>query len=261
MLTEENQIKQAFEKAREEQEQASQESALNENMQNSASVNSAENNSAVPEDEAAMAAEGSSENSENAAQDDLNDGTFDIKDILSENEQLRSALVKEQNERKEDHEKLVRALAESENQKKRIEADVERERKFGNEKILKALIPVVDSMELALQHADPNDEKTRPMVEGVQNTVTLLLKELGNFGVVEVNPQGQVFDPNLHQAISMAPSNEIESNHVISVMQKGFTLNGRVVRPAMVIVSNGKPRQPVNAGDDTEVKNTINVEA
>jgi molecular chaperone GrpE len=254
MLTEENQIKQAFERAKEEQEL--QEPELNENMQNNSEELGEE-----PKDVMGNAEEDMPQNDEEVSNEDLNDGTFDIKDILAENEQLRSALVKEQNDRKEDHEKLVRALAESENQKKRIEADVERERKFGNEKILKALIPVVDSMELALKHADPNDEKTKPMVEGVQNTVTLLLKELGNFGVVEVNPEGQVFDPNLHQAISMAPSNEIESNHVISVMQKGFTLNGRVVRPAMVIVSNGKPHQPDNGAENVEVKNTINVEA
>ena len=155
----------------------------------------------------------------------------------------------------------MRAFAECENQKKRIEADVERERKFGNEKILKALIPVVDSLELALVHADPNNEAAKSTIEGVQNTVTLLLKELKGFGVEAVDPTGKAFDPNLHQAISMVPSAEVEANCVINVMQKGYTLNGRVVRPAMVIVSSGAPAGSAPKAETSSEENRINIEA
>ena len=178
-----------------------------------------------------------------------------------ENEQLKASLAQAQAQAKAEKEQLVRAFAECENQKKRIEADVERERKFGNEKILKALIPVVDSLELALVHADPNNEAAKSTIEGVQNTVTLLLKELKGFGVEAVDPTGKAFDPNLHQAISMVPSAEVEANCVINVMQKGYTLNGRVVRPAMVIVSSGAPAGSAPKAESSLEENRINIEA
>ena len=160
---------------------------------------------------------------------------------MAANEQLKAQVAQLEAKYKADTEKFIRALAECENQKKRIEADVERERKYGNEKILKALIPVVDSLELALKHSNKEDPAIKPTIEGVENTTTLLLKELKSFGVEPVDPKGQAFDPNLHQAISMAPSAEVPANHVLNVMQKGYTLNERVVRPAMVIVSTGAP--------------------
>lgn len=185
------------------------------------------------------------------------ESSVDVKALMTENEQLKAQIEALANKHKDDTDLLKRALAESENQKKRIEADVEREKKYGNEKILKALLPVVDSLELALKHSNHDDPAVKPTIEGVQNTVTLLLKELSNFGVEVADPEGQVFDPNIHQAISMAPSANVEANHVLSVMQKGYILNGRVVRPAMVIVSSGAPAAP--AEDDK--KNSINIEA
>lgn len=248
MQTEETQMQQAFEKAQaeaQEREQKQEEKAqeVQTNGENQALQDAA---NATPND--------------NESEID-----FDPKELVTENEQLKSQLSALEAKYKADNDKLVRALAECENQKKRIEADVERERKFGNEKILKALIPVVDSLELALKHSDVNDPAIKPIVEGVQNTTTLLLKELGKFGVEAVDPQGQPFDPNLHQAISMVPSPEVEAQHVLSVMQKGYTLNGRVVRPAMVIVSAGapagaKPNESASQ-DNCEQKNSINIEA
>ena len=246
MQTEETQMQQAFEKAQaeaQEREQKQEEKAqeVQTNGENQAPQDAA---NATPND--------------NESEID-----FDPKELVTENEQLKSQLSALEAKYKADNDKLVRALAECENQKKRIEADVERERKFGNEKILKALIPVVDSLELALKHSDVNDPAIKPIVEGVQNTTTLLLKELGKFGVEAVDPQGQPFDPNLHQAISMVPSPEVEAQHVLSVMQKGYTLNGRVVRPAMVIVSAGapagaKPNESASQ-DNGEQKNSINI--
>lgn len=236
MQTEETQMKQAFENA--------QNLDDSQNMEDIESENVESQNEAEAEAEAESAEEST-------------ESTFDVKEILAENEQLKLQISALETKHKDEIDRLVRAVAETENQKKRIEADVERERKYGNEKLLKALIPVVDSLELALQHTDPNNEAVKPTIEGVQNTVTLLLKELSKFGVTAVDPLNQPFDPNLHQAISMAPSNEVEANCVMSVMQKGYTLNGRVVRPAMVIVSRGAP-QETNAG---EAKNTINIEA
>lgn len=195
------------------------------------------------------------------AQTETETKEFDAKALIEENEALKAKLADLEASSKSKIDSLVRAVAETENQKKRIEADVERERKYGNEKILKALIPVVDSLELALIHSNAEDPAVKPVYEGVQNTVTLLLKELGNFGVKAVDPLNQEFDPNLHQAISMAPSAEVPANHVLNVMQKGYTLNERVVRPAMVIVSNGAPAGAAAASSGEEKKNSINIEA
>lgn len=242
MQTEETQMQEAFEKAQAEAQEREQK-----------------------QEEKAKEAQGNGENQNPQANDSESEIAFDPKELVTENEQLKSQLSALEAKYKADNEKLVRALAECENQKKRIEADVERERKFGNEKILKALIPVIDSLELALKHSDINDPAIKPIVEGVQNTTTLLIKELGKFGVEGVDPQGKAFDPNLHQAISMVPSAEVEANCVLSVMQKGYTLNGRVVRPAMVIVSSGAPagaKPQENASQDNgEQKNSINIEA
>lgn len=242
MQTEETQMQEAFEKAQAEAQEREQK-----------------------QEEKATEAQSNGENQKPQANDSESEIAFDPKELVTENEQLKSQLSALEAKYKADNEKLVRALAECENQKKRIEADVERERKFGNEKILKALIPVIDSLELALKHSDINDPAIKPIVEGVQNTTTLLVKELGKFGVEGVDPHGKAFDPNLHQAISMVPSAEVEANCVLSVMQKGYTLNGRVVRPAMVIVSSGAPagaKPQENASQDNdEQKNSINIEA
>ena len=188
MQTEETQMQQAFEEA---QAKAQQQEATQPQAQ----------------DADVQAQEQAQATDEQAPQTDANNEeqeiVFDPKQIIAENEQLKASLAQAQAQAKAEKEQLVRAFAECENQKKRIEADVERERKFGNEKILKALIPVVDSLELALVHADPNNEAAKSTIEGVQNTVTLLLKELKGFGVEAVDPTGKAFDPNLHQAISM----------------------------------------------------------
>ena len=195
------------------------------------------------------------------AQTETETKEFDANALIEENEALKAKLADLEASSKSKIDSLVRAVAETENQKKRIEADVERERKYGNEKILKALIPVVDSLELALKHSNKEDPAIKPTIEGVENTTTLLLKELKSFGVEPVDPKGQAFDPNLHQAISIAPSVEFEQNIVMDVMQKGYTLNGRVVRPAMVIVSSGAPAGVKPQENPEEKKNTINIEA
>ena len=137
-----------------------------------------------------------------------------------------------------DKEKMLRAVAEADNSRKRAEADVERERKYALEKFVKALIPVVDSLDMALEAGKSKTENAEDaMVQGVEATLRLFLKELSSFGVERINPVGEPFDPNVHQAISMIPSKDVKPNCIVSVMQKGFILNGRVVRPAMVMVA------------------------
>ena len=137
-----------------------------------------------------------------------------------------------------DKEKMLRAVAEADNSRKRAEADVERERKYALEKFVKALIPVVDSLDMALEAGKSKSENAQDaMVQGVEATLRLFLKELSTFGVERIDPVGEPFDPNVHQAISMIPSKDVKPNCIVSVMQKGFILNGRVVRPAMVMVA------------------------
>lgn len=185
------------------------------------------------------------------------EGDDTVAQLQSELAALQAQLKSEQEQAKAALESMARAAAESDNRRKRAEADVERERKYGNEKILKAMLPVVDSLELALQHTDKNNELLKGLYEGVENTLSLFLKELNKFGVAQLNPVGEPFDPNLHQAVTMLPSNEVKPNHVLSVLQKGFVLNGRVVRPAMVAVA--KATEPVKK--DEAQQNTVNLEA
>lgn len=170
------------------------------------------------------------------------DADLDVAQLQSEIEALKAQLKGEQDKAKAALESMARAAAEADNRRKRAEADVEKERKFGNEKLLKALLPVVDSLDLALQHINKDAEGMQSVYEGIENTMTLFLKELGSFGVERLDPVGQPFDPNMHNAVSMLPSNDVKPNHIVCVMQKGFTLNGRVVRPAMVAVAKAQPQ-------------------
>jgi molecular chaperone GrpE len=190
-----------------------------------------------------------------------------VAQLQSEVEALKAQLKETEDKAHADLDRMARAAAEAENRRKRAEADVERERKFANEKILKALLPVVDSLDLAMAHTDPNNEALKVTYEGISNTMDLFLKELEKFGVKRIDPKGQPFNPNEHQAVSMVPSNEVKPNCVLNVMQKGFSLNGRVVRPAMVIVAKAPEGQPPKAddgkkdGEQPQQGGTINLEA
>ena len=96
---------------------------------------------------------------------------------------------------------------------------------------------MVDNLERALESTAGDDEVLRPIAEGVELTLKSFMDVLGKNNIEVVDPQGEPFDPNLHQAMTMVDNNEVEPNTVVAVMQKGYTLNGRLVRPAMVMVS------------------------
>lgn len=129
----------------------------------------------------------------------------------------------------------LRAAAEAQNVRRRAEQDVEKARKFALEKFIKELLPVVDSLEKALESM--GEEASEAHREGVSMTLKLQLDTLAKFGVEPVEPQGEPFDPQYHEAMAMVPNPEMEPNTVMDVMQKGYLLNGRLVRPAMVVVS------------------------
>lgn len=134
-------------------------------------------------------------------------------------------------------EMVIRARAESENLKKRHTRELENAHKYAIEKFVNELLPVRDSMELGLNAGKEEGAAIEKLLEGTELTLKLLTDVMGKFGIEEINPEGQAFDPELHQAMAMQPSDEAEPNTVLTVVQKGYSLNGRLVRPAMVIVS------------------------
>ena len=176
-------------------------------------------------------------------EDDSEDEELDIGDevdvevLEAEVNQLQGQLEIMKKTLASEHDKMLRAVAEVENIRKRTEQEIERERKFALERFVRSLLPIYDALEQALKFSDPENEATRDTYNGVKQTLDLFLKEMGGFGVELIDPTGKPFDPNFHQAISMVPDPNVPNGHVASAMQKGFTLNGRVVRPAMVVVS------------------------
>ena len=132
---------------------------------------------------------------------------------------------------------VVRAAAEVENVRRRAALDVEKAHKFALERFANELLPVIDNMERALQAADRSQEALAPMIEGIEMTMKSFVDGVAKFGVEMIDPQNQPFNPELHQAMTMQPSEELAPNTVMAVMQKGYQLNGRLLRPAMVIVS------------------------
>lgn len=147
--------------------------------------------------------------------------------------QLETAIQKAAEER----ERALRTAAEMENLRRRTELDVEKAHKFALEKFANELLPVLDNLERAIELADKENEALKPMIEGVELTLKSMQSGVAKFGLVALDPLNQPFDPNAHQAMSMVPSADVAPNTVIAVMQKGYELNGRVIRPAMVMVS------------------------
>ena len=138
---------------------------------------------------------------------------------------------------KDQQDSVIRAKAEMENVRRRATQDVEKAHKFALDKFAEGLLPVIDSLELAITHADQEDEALKPMIEGVELTLKSMLTTIEKFGLTVVNPVEQAFDPEKHQAMSMQVVEGVAANQVIAVMQKGYELNGRLIRPAMVMVS------------------------
>ncbi|WP_271272872.1 nucleotide exchange factor GrpE [Aliamphritea hakodatensis] len=133
----------------------------------------------------------------------------------------------------------LRTQADMQNVRRRAEMDVEKAHKFALEKFTNELLPVIDSLERAIEASQSDDEAVKALREGVDMTLNMFVSGLEKFKVEQVNPVGDAFNPELHQAMSMVPNPEVPANHVMAVMQKGYTLHGRLIRPAMVIVSQG----------------------
>ena len=166
------------------------------------------------------------------------EGTLEDEATVNESEETADdALVRLEEELVTARDDALRAQADAQNVKRRAEQDVEKARKFALESFARELLAVVDNLERALEATAGQDEAVKPVTEGVELTLKSFLDALRKFHVEAVDPQGEPFDPNLHQAMSMVENSEVEPNSVIAVMQKGYTLNGRLLRPAMVMVS------------------------
>ncbi len=134
-------------------------------------------------------------------------------------------------------EDVLRAKAEEQNALRRASLDVEKARKFALEAFAKELLPVVDNLERALASVDPEDQGSAAFVEGVELTLKSFHAALEKNRVKAIDPAGEPFNPEQHQAMASVENNEVEPNTVIEVFQKGYELNGRLIRPAMVVVS------------------------
>ena len=134
-------------------------------------------------------------------------------------------------------EQLLREQAEMQNIRRRAQRDIESAHKYALEKFAGELLSVVDNLERAIDAIDAEDESQKAVSEGLELTLKTFIEVLAKYKVEAVEPEGQPFDADLHQAVSTVPNAEVEPNTVINVFQKGYTLNGRLIRPAMVVVS------------------------
>ncbi|MCX8642718.1 nucleotide exchange factor GrpE [Gilliamella sp. B3791] len=139
--------------------------------------------------------------------------------------------------KKNESEAMIRARAEIDNVRKRVEQDVDKARKFALEKFSNELLPVIDNLERALESTDKDNPQHQAMVEGLELTLKSFLDTVKKFGIEVINTQDSQLNPDLHQAISMVESPEHQSGQIVNTIQKGYTLNGRLIRPAMVIVA------------------------
>ncbi|NHI00341.1 MULTISPECIES: nucleotide exchange factor GrpE [Oceanimonas] len=153
--------------------------------------------------------------------------------------ELEQKLAAAESSAKEERDNALRAVAEMENIRRRAAQDVEKAQKFALEKFAGELLPVIDSLERAIEHTSEESDAFKAVHEGVELTLKSLLNVVEKFGVEPIDPKGQPFDPNKHQAMSMVESDEVAPNAVLAVMMKGYELNGRVLRPAMVMVAKG----------------------
>ena len=185
-----------------------------------------------PEDAVVNETEAGSEEASNgrASNEEIEQELLEEEQV-SETEQLQQQVA-------DANDNVLRIQAEMQNMRRRAERDVENAHKFALDKFSADLLPVVDNLERALSAIDAEDDSQKAIAEGIELTLKSFVDVLIRFKVEAVDPAGEPFDANLHQAVSMVPSPDLEPNTVMDVFQKGYTLNGRLIRPAMVVVSS-----------------------
>ncbi|MBE2894240.1 nucleotide exchange factor GrpE [Spirabiliibacterium falconis] len=162
-----------------------------------------------------------------------------LEEAIARVQELEDALQAQQDDVKKQLQDLqLRNQAELQNVRRRAEQDVEKAHNFALEKFAKELLEVIDNLERAITSKPENiDETSKPMFDGVELTYKSLISTVNKFGITAVGDVGEAFNPDLHQAIAMNPTEGFSSNQITQVLQKGYLLNGRVIRPAMVMVA------------------------
>lgn len=191
----------------------------------------------------AEAVEATVENANDQAAESVEQADVDVVALQAELEAAKAELA-------EVKDASLRVQAEMQNVRRRAEQDVEKAHKFGAEKMAKELLDVADNLDRALQasEADKELDTVKPLYEGVAMTRDGLTQMMAKFKIASVDPMGETFNPELHQAMSMIEQPDVAPNTVIAVMQKGYTLSERLLRPAMVVVAKGgKPQVDTEA--------------
>ena len=174
-----------------------------------------------------------------------------------EYEQLKNAKAESDEKQKQ----MLYKMAEYDNLKKRADREKKDFLKYANESLVKDLVPVLDSIDQAVGAAQEAEIETAEgftaLREGVELIQKQLLGSLEKRGVSVIDTEGEIFDPQKHEAVSMAPSNNVPQNNIIQAFQKGYTLHDRVIRPSMVVVSNGNPVSTDNSSNSIEEKEQI----
>lgn len=164
-------------------------------------------------------------------------GNTSGQEAAQESAELQKRLEEAEAKAQEHLEKLMRTLAEADNQRKRHERELKKAEDFALESFAKELMAVWDSLELGHQAAMQEGVAVQTLREGTDLTLKLLVAAMEKSGISQINPEGEVFNPDFHQAMAMQPREGVAPNSVIQVVQKGYLLNGRLLRPAMVIVA------------------------
>ncbi|MCT6875677.1 nucleotide exchange factor GrpE [Frischella perrara] len=169
---------------------------------------------------------------------DNDDKQSHFESIIQAKDQRIEELEKElQIAKKNESEAMVRARAEIDNVRKRVEQDVEKAHKFALEKFSNELLPVIDNLERALEATDKENPEHKATVEGLELTLKSFLDTVKKFGIEVVGTENGQLNPDVHQAITMIESPDHQSGQIVNTIQKGYTLNGRLIRPAMVVVA------------------------
>ena len=164
-------------------------------------------------------------------------------------EDLEKQLKQTEKKAEENWDKAVRTQAAMENLKRRTQKDLENAHKYGLEKFAKELLSVIDSLELGIQASTSDDPEVIALRQGSELTIKQFEAVFAKFNIEALDPTGEAFNPELHQAMTMQPNTDVEPNTVLNVFQKGYILNGRLIRPAMVVVSKASEPPVAPEGD------------
>ena len=150
---------------------------------------------------------------------------------------LQEALDEASAQAAENWDKFMRSQAEVDNILKRTRRDLENAHKYGLEKFVNELLPVRDSLEMGLDHAEGEDVDPEKLKEGSELTLRMLVQVMEKFNIAQIDPRGEAFNPEMHEAMAMVPSDAVAPNNILDVIQKGYQLNDRLIRPARVLVA------------------------